>query len=100
MGLPHMIAAVIPLLVVAMLGYMFWHAAFRLRPDRVRFARNSDRRHRIFSRRHRARFLLGRAFDPPGDKPDWQEPLVADLAALDATPKQKGRPLAEPPLSE
>lgn len=77
-----MIAILLPALVVAMLTYIFWHAAFRLRHDRVRFARKSDRRDQIFGRRHRIRFLLGRAFAAPADKPDWEAPLVEDLGTV------------------
>ena len=30
-----MVSTLIPASIVAMLGYMFWHAGFRLRRDRV-----------------------------------------------------------------
>jgi hypothetical protein len=70
---------VIPVLIVMMLTYMFWSVGFRLRRDRLREARSEDRSALIFSRRHRIRYLLSRAFDPAPEEPDWQPELVSRL---------------------
>ncbi len=38
-----MIYSLLPAAILAMLGYMFWHAGFRLRRDRVEAQRVSSR---------------------------------------------------------
>jgi hypothetical protein len=70
---------VVPVLVVAMLGYMFWTAAYRLRRDRLRAMKVSDRSGVILSRRQRARASLTRAFRIPERRPEWEDELLATL---------------------
>lgn len=74
----------LPALILAMLAYMFWSVGFRLRRDRLREARSEDRSEVIFSRRHRIRYLLGRAFQAAAEEPDWQPELVSRLGEKDA----------------
>jgi hypothetical protein len=69
----------LPLLVAAMLGYMFWSVTFRLRRDRLLATRRSDRSQTILTPRQRARNNLTRAFEPPAQKPDWETGLLARL---------------------
>ena len=60
-----MIYALLPAAVLAMVGYMFWLAAFGMRRERVRNQREATRGRHAFTRRHRARMLLQRAFGLP-----------------------------------
>lgn len=87
-----MIHYFIPAAVIAMLGYMFWSVAFRLRRDRVTETRKQDRSHIIFSRRYRIRYLLGRSFKVSEDDPDWQPKLVSHLerAKADSAATREG----------
>jgi len=47
-----MLFYVVPAIIIAMLGYMFWLAAFRLRRDRIAVAREQIRA-RLRQRRER-----------------------------------------------
>ncbi|HWH17159.1 MAG TPA: hypothetical protein VNT77_02310 [Allosphingosinicella sp.] len=76
----------IPILVIGMLGYMFWRSAAHLRRDRVMNERELTRGRHAFTPRHRLRFLLGRAFRVREDEePDWQAELKS---SLDKVPKE------------
>lgn len=77
--LRRMIYYLFPAAVLAMLAYMFWSVAFRLRRDRVMDLREIDRGRRIFSRRYRIRYLLGRSFKVSAEEPEWQPALVSRL---------------------
>jgi hypothetical protein len=69
----------VPTTIVAGLGFMFWMVAFRLRPDRVAFAREYARA--VFRLRptNLIRYLLGRSFAVPSETPEWQDRLVSRL---------------------
>ena len=69
----------LPSAVLAALGFMFWMAAFRLRADRVKFAREVARAKFRYRPANLARFLLGRSFAIPDDPPDWERRLVSSL---------------------
>lgn len=73
---------VIAVATLAMLAYVFWLAAFRMRRERVRSQREQSRGKFAFRAKDRLRFLLGRSFGVAPDKPDWEEPLVAKLAEV------------------
>ena len=62
-----MIYALLPAAVIGMVGYMFWRAAFGMRRERVRNQREATRGRHAFTRMHRARLLLQRAFGAPED---------------------------------
>lgn len=69
---------------LAMLAYVFWLAAFRMRRERIWSQRTSNRGKFAFRRKDRLRFLLGRSFTVAPDKPEWEESLVASLADIPA----------------
>ena len=71
------------LLTFDMLSYMFWSTTFRLRRDRLRATRRSDRTGVILTRRQRVRANLVLAFGVPNRKPEWEAGLLASLAARD-----------------
>ena len=77
----------LPILILAMLAYMFWFSAFRLRRDRLRAIRKSDRSNVILTRKQRVRAQLKRAFQVPPREPQWEEELLANLASRPA-PKE------------
>ena len=58
----------LPTAVIGLLGYMFWMAGFRLRQDRIRFARDDLRRR---FRRERLRRLVAQAYNPMPERPEW-----------------------------
>ena len=66
-------------LILAMLGYMFWVSTFRLRRDRLRTMKNSDRSGTILTPRQRVRTNLTRSFPLPRQKPEWEARLLANL---------------------
>jgi hypothetical protein len=70
----------IPAATLLMLGYVFWRAAFQMRRDRLSLTREQTRGKFAFRPKDRLRFLLGRSFAVPEEKPEWEEPLVARLA--------------------
>lgn len=74
---------VLPLLTLAMLGFIFWSAAFRLRRDRLRAMKSADRSHVILTPRQRARANLTQAFAPPPGTAEWEAELLASLRARD-----------------
>ena len=87
-------AVLIPVLIAAMLAFIFWRAAFRLRPDRVKQAREATRGRFDLSPRQRVKLLLDRAFNLPERNKDWEAPLLSRLPPRDgARPEQrrKGR---------
>jgi hypothetical protein len=73
----------LPVLTFAMLGYMFWSSAFRLRRERLRTMKSSDRSRNILTPRHRARANLTRAFGLPVHEPEWEADLLASLRIQD-----------------
>jgi hypothetical protein len=73
----------LPVLTFLMLGYLFWSATFRLRRDRLRATRNSDRSALILTPRQRARANLTRPFAPPGQRAEWESGLLGRLEARD-----------------
>jgi hypothetical protein len=75
-----MLYLVLAAAVAAMLGFMFFRVAFAMRKDRVRSEREATRGQHAFTRNHRARMLLRRAFQLPEDA-DWQEEAKEHLAA-------------------
>ena len=74
----------IPAIIIAMLGYMFWSTIFRLRHDRVRTQRDQTRGKFAFRPRERMRFLLNRAFHVSDEKSEWESALVGSLAKMQA----------------
>ncbi|PWG02846.1 hypothetical protein DF286_08170 [Sphingosinicella humi] len=88
-----MIYAVIPVLVLGMLSYMFWRTAAQMRRDRVFNERKATRGKRAFTRLHRARFLLNRAFRLTNEEPPWHSELRSRLdqvpAAADETVERR-----------
>jgi hypothetical protein len=87
-----MVYSVIPVLVLGALGYMFWRAAARMRRDRVYNERQSTRGRHAFTRFHRARYLLGRAFRPGEEEPRWQAEMRARLDQLSSGRRNTRRP--------
>lgn len=76
----------IPILVIGMLGYMFWRSAAHMRRDRVLTEREQSRGRHAFTPRQRVRFLLSRAFHVRQDEePRWQAELKS---SLDRVPKE------------
>lgn len=75
----------LPAAVVSSLGFMFWMVAFRLRSDRVRFAREVTRARFRYRPANLARFLLGRSFAIPHDPPEWERRLISSLRRLPPT---------------
>lgn len=69
-------------------GYMFWLAAFRMRPERVWGERERSRGKHAFRPKERVRYLLGRTFDVPPDRPEWEDTLVSRLADIDTADRQ------------
>lgn len=62
----------LPSAVVGLLGYMFWMTTFRMRRDRVAFARRRNRGH---FRRERLRRLVAGSFALPPEREDWHQLL-------------------------
>ncbi|HWH22250.1 MAG TPA: hypothetical protein VNT25_03020, partial [Allosphingosinicella sp.] len=56
-----------PAAVFLMLAYMFARVVLMLRRDRIRTERELTRGKHAFTPKHRARFLLTRAFEPRAD---------------------------------
>lgn len=79
-----MVYAVTPFIVLGALGYMFWRAALHMRRDRVWNERRAMRGRHAFTRFHRARFLLGKAFGHKTEEPDWQVALRRRLDEVNA----------------
>lgn len=77
-GVCEMIYA-LPVLILTMLGYMFWSSVFRLRRERLRAVKSSDRSGVILTPRHRARANLTRAFVLPAQRAEWEAGLLANL---------------------
>lgn len=69
------------LAVLAMLGFMFFRVTYSLRKERISNEREATRGQHAFTRKHRARMLLGRAFKPP-EEAAWQAAATERLAAL------------------
>lgn len=76
----------------AMTGTIFWMAAYRMRPERVRSERERTRGKHAFRPKERAKFLLSRSFAVPPDTPDWADPLVTQIGDVPA-------PLASEPAA-
>lgn len=77
----------VPLLAAATFGmalYVVWLVVFRLRKDRVLAVRATTRGKHAFRPRERVRFLLQRAFNPPPEREEWEDRLVAHLARVPA----------------
>lgn len=74
-----MIYIAAPLIVMGMLGYMAWLAIARMRRDRVYNERDATRGRHAFTRFHRAKYLLARAFRPEAEEPRWQTELRKSL---------------------
>jgi hypothetical protein len=70
-------------LTFVMLGYMFWISTFRLRRDRLRLARSSDRSRIIAAPRERLRANLNQAYGLPRQEAEWESRLIANLRAAD-----------------
>lgn len=83
-GVNYVLAAAI----VAMSGCIVV-LTLRLRADRVRHQRQRSRGRFAFRPRERARFLLGRAFKPIEDKPDWQDALLSGLREVQAARRRE-----------
>ena len=73
-------AVLIPVLIAAMLAYIFWRCVFRLRRDRVRQAREDTRGRFGFSPRRRAKLLLEKAFALPERRKEWETALLSRLS--------------------
>ncbi|MBA3677815.1 MAG: hypothetical protein H0W74_10510 [Sphingosinicella sp.] len=65
---------------IVMMAYMAWQIVFRLRPERIKYARHATRGKHAFRPKDRMRFLLHQAFGTADDHPEWAEPLVGQLA--------------------
>ena len=74
-----MIYVAVPVIVVGMLGYMAWLSVARMRRDRVYNERDATRGRHAFTRFHRAKYLLTRAFRPEAEEPRWQADLRKSL---------------------
>lgn len=86
-----MIYAVIPVLVLGMLSYMFWRTAAQMRRDRVFNEREATRGKRAFTRLHRARFLLTRAFRLTNEEPPWHTELRSKLDQVPVAADEPGK---------
>lgn len=64
--------------VLGMFGYMLWSAAYAMRKERIRNQREATRGRHAFTRMHRARLLLQRAFGNP-EEPAWQPAMLERL---------------------
>jgi hypothetical protein len=78
-----MIYLILAAAVLGMIGYMFWSAAFAMRRERVRNQREATRGRHAFTRMHRARLLLQRAFGSP-EEPSWQPAMLERIGARSA----------------
>lgn len=58
----------LPATVVGLLGFMLWMTGFKLRQDRIRFAR-AELRRRL--RRERLRRLVAQSYDLLPERPEW-----------------------------
>ncbi len=74
-----MIYPILAAAVLGMVGYMFWAAAYAMRKERVRNQREATRGQHAFTRMHRARLLLQRAFGFP-EEPSWQPAILDRLS--------------------
>jgi hypothetical protein len=72
----------VPVLTLSMLGYMAYAIVFRLRRDRIKTERELTRGKAVFRPMHRMQFLLRRSFEPPQDKPDWEQELISSAAKV------------------
>jgi hypothetical protein len=72
----------LPAATIAMLGYVFWRAVFRMRRDRLSATREITRGRFAFRPRERVRYLLNRSFNVSKEKPEWEGPLVARLEEI------------------
>jgi hypothetical protein len=66
-----MLYLVLAAAVAATLGFMFFRVAFAMRRERIGNEREATRGQHAFTRKHRARMLLRRAFETPEDAA-WQ----------------------------
>ena len=73
-----MIYPILAAAVLGMVGYMFWCAAYAMRKERIRNEREATRGRHAFTRMHRARLLLQRAFGSP-EEPSWQPVILERL---------------------
>ncbi len=73
-----MIYPVLAIAVLGMVGYMFWSAAYAMRKERIRNQREATRGVHAFTRKHRARLLLQRAFGSP-EEPSWLPVILERL---------------------
>jgi hypothetical protein len=91
----------------AMIGYMVWLVAYRLRRDRLSSERAMSRGKRGFRPKERLRWLLRETFGVAEERPDWEAPLLSRLpevpppkdvqrqppeAMLQAVPVEQPRP--------
>ncbi|MFN3388051.1 MAG: hypothetical protein ACK40O_03910 [Allosphingosinicella sp.] len=84
-----MVSYLLPVLTAAMLGYMVWAVAVRLRRDRVKTERERSRGRFAFRRPiERVRFLLNRTFRTPDEEPEWEKPLVSSLSDVRVEPSE------------
>jgi hypothetical protein len=70
----------VPVLTLSMLGYMAYAIVFRLRRDRIKTERELTRGKAVFRPMHRMQYLLRRSFEPPRDRPDWEQELINSAA--------------------
>lgn len=85
-----MVSYLLPAATAAMLGYMVWAVAVRLRRDRVQTQRERNRGRFAFRRpMERVRFLLNRTFKTPDQEPEWEKPLVSSLSDVPAEPAKR-----------
>lgn len=73
-----MIYPILAAAVLGMIGYMFWLAAYAMRKERIRNQREATRGQHAFTRIHRARLLLQRAFGST-EEPSWQPVMLERL---------------------
>ena len=75
-----------------MLVFMFWRAGAQMRRDRLTNERKARRGRYGFTPFQRVKYLLGRAFPPKDEEPEWQTQLRArlDEARREPDPQDQG----------
>ena len=83
-----MIYPILASAVLGMFGYMFWGAAYAMRKERIRNQREATRGVHAFTRKHRARLLLQRAFGE-AEEPVWQPAMIERLGGRSGSDKHR-----------
>ncbi|MDB5668069.1 MAG: hypothetical protein JWL74_1019 [Alphaproteobacteria bacterium] len=83
-----MIYSILATAVLGMFGYMFWGAAYAMRRERIRNQREATRGRHAFTRIHRARMLLRRAFGEPEEEV-WQPAMLLEQSGGRPAPERR-----------